>query len=90
MMNKNEIIKLFEYLGEQNVDDLYHYGCLKLSGFDEDKSYELIPLLKELWLKDENDASISTISDALYDNFEDLDLENMTAREILINILYRR
>lgn len=87
MMTKNETIKLFEYLGEQNVDDLYHYGCLKSSGFDEDKAYELIPLLKELWLKDETNTMISTISDALYDNFEDLDLENMSTREILIKIL---
>lgn len=86
-MKKEDFVKLYEELGWSKVNDLYMYSCLLTSGFDKEKAYDLISLLDDLWLKDESGASISTISDALYDNYKDLDLDNMSTREILMEIL---
>jgi len=86
-MKKEDFVKLYEELGWSKVNDLYMYSCLLTSGFDKEKAYDLISLLDDLWLKDENGTSISTISDALYDNYKDLDLDNMSTREILCEIL---
>ena len=82
-MNKNEFIELYEKIGDRNIDNLYCYSCLKLSGFDKNKAYELINLLQELYINDEIGNSISCISDALYDHYKYIDLDNMTTREIL-------
>lgn len=86
-MKKEDFVKLYEELGWSKVNDLYMYSCLLTSGFDKEKAYDLISLLDDLWLKDENGTSISTISDALYDNYKYLDLDNMSTREILMEIL---
>lgn len=86
-MKKEDFVKLYEELGWSKVNDLYMYSCLLTSGFDKEKAYDLISLLDDLWLKDENGTSISTISDALYDNYKDLDLDKMSTREILCEIL---
>lgn len=86
-MKKEDFVKLYEELGWSKVNDLYMYSCLLTSGFDKEKAYDLISILDDLWLKDESGASISTISDALYDNYKDLDLDNMSTREILCEIL---
>ena len=89
-MNKEEFIKAYNDLTAQDnlmVDKLYMFSCLKCSGFEDNKAYELVGLLNELWLKDETNTSISSLSDMLYENYEDLDIENMTAREILVEIM---
>ena len=89
-MNKDEFIKTYNDLTERDnlmIDKLYMFSCLKCSGFEDDKVYELVGLLNELWLKDETDTSISKLSDMLYENYEDLDIENMTTREILVKIM---
>ncbi len=89
-MNKEDFIKTYNDLTAQDnlmVDKLYMFSCLKCSGFEDNKAYELVGLLNELWLKDETDTSISLLSDMLYENYEDLDIENMTAREILVEIM---
>ena len=86
-MKKEDFVKLYEELGWSKVNDLYMYSCLLTSGFDKEKAYDLISILDDLWLKDESGASISTISDALYDNYKHLDLDNMSTREILCEIL---
>lgn len=89
-MNKEEFIKDYYKLTAQDnlmVDKLYMFSCLKCSGFEDNKAYELVGLLNELWLKDETNTSISSLSDMLYENYEDLDIENMTAREILVEIM---
>lgn len=89
-MNKEEFIKTYNDLTAQDnlmVDKLYMFSCLKCSGFEDNKAYELVGLLNELWLKDETNTSISLLSDMLYENYEDLDIENMTAREILVKII---
>lgn len=89
-MSKEEFIKTYNDLTAQDnlmVDKLYMFSCLKCSGFEDNKAYELVGLLNELWLKDETNTSISLLSDMLYENYEDLDIENMTAREILVEIM---
>ena len=85
-MSKKEFIKLYEDLTWSKVNDLYMYSCLTTSGFDKDKAYDLISLLDDLWLKDENETSISMLSDMLFDKYEDLDLDNMSTREILMEL----
>lgn len=83
-MNKEEFTKLIKELGHQKVQDLYCYSCLLCSHFDEQKAYDLIDVLNSVWLKDENNYSISLLSDKLYElvsNGEDI--EDMSARDIL-------
>lgn len=86
-MKKEDFVKLYEELGWSKVNDLYMYSCLLTSGFDKETAYDLISILDDLWLKDESGTNISIISDALYDNYKDLDLDNMSTREILMEIL---
>ena len=87
-MNKEEIEKLYEELGWCKIDDLYTYSCLLTSGFDKEQAFELKSLLNELWLKDENDTSISKLSDMLYNIYEDIEdrIDDMRTREILIEM----
>lgn len=86
-MKKEEFIKLYEDLTWSKVNDLYMYSCLVTSGFDKDIAFDLISLLDDLWIKDESNTSISEISDALYENYDCLDMDNMSTREILCEIL---
>ena len=81
-MNKQEFIKLYNNLKEETIDSLYMFSCLKASGFNEDKAYSLIPTLKDLWLKDENNYGLSKLSDMLY-NVYDEDMFELTTRELL-------
>lgn len=85
-MNKTEFLKEYYKLGETMCDNLYLFSCLKLSGFDDDKAYELVGTLRELYLKDETNTAISTISDLLYENFNSIDFNNQSIREILITL----
>ena len=87
-MEKEEFMKLYDELGWTKIDDLYHYSCLLTSGFDKEKAYELKSLLNDLWLKDENNYSISKLSDMLYNIYNDIkdDIDNMRTREILIEM----
>ena len=82
-MSKNDLINAFNRIGNSGCNDLYSFSCLKLSGFNENDAYNLINLLNELWLKDETNTPISTLSDLLYENIENIDTETMTTREIL-------
>lgn len=77
-----EIDKLCKQLKDEEINELYMYSCLKCSGFNEDKAYDLIGLLNELWLKDENNYSISKLSDMLFNVYDDID-DDMSTREIL-------
>lgn len=87
-MSKEEMEKLYEELGYEKVDDLYFYNCLLISGFDKDTSYDLINLLRELWLKDETNTCISTLSDMLYDIYDENknNIKNKSARELLVEM----
>ena len=82
-MEKKEIEKLYEELGYCKIDDLYHYSCLLTSGFDKEQAYNLIGLLNDLWLDDENNYSVSKLSDMLYNVYDDIDTNELTTREIL-------
>lgn len=81
-MNKEEFIEIYNSLSDETIDNLYVFSCLKLSGFDYDIAYSLIYTLKSLWLKDENNYSISCLSDMLY-NVYDEDFLKLTTREQL-------
>lgn len=82
-MSREEFIDLYKDLGVGKVDDLYCFSCLLASGFSKYRAYDTIPLLSELWLKDENNLSISRLSDMLYSIYDNVDLYNMSTREIL-------
>jgi len=82
-MNEEEVFGLFEELGNSKIDELYYYSCLIASGFDEDTAYKNISLLEKLFLKDENDMSISALSDMLYSVYDEINIDDMSEREIL-------
>lgn len=87
-MSKEEVEKLYSELGWTKIDDLYQYSCLLASGFNKEQAFELISVLNDLWLKDENDTSISKLSDMLYNIYEDIEdrIDDMRTREILIEM----
>ena len=75
---------LFELNFKYNkIDELYNYSCLLTSGFSKEQAYNLIGLLNDLWLDDENNYSVSKLSDMLYNVYDDIDIEEMGTREIL-------
>ena len=84
-MTKEDFMKLYDELGWTKIEDLYNYSCLITSGFEKDKAYELKDLLNELWLKDENNYSISKLSDMLYDIYDNIEdgIDEMATREVL-------
>jgi phage terminase large subunit len=84
-MTKEEVEKLYKELGDSKIKQLYNYNCLIYSGFDKEKAYDFIDLLNDLWLSDENNYSISTISDMLYETYNVLgeEMDEMTSDEIL-------
>jgi len=84
-MNKEEFIEVYNSLSDETIDNLYIFSCLKLSGFDYDTAYSLIYKLKELWLKDENNYSISCLSDMLYNAYNE-DFLELSTREQLIKM----
>lgn len=82
--SKERIEKLYKEIGNSTISDLYMYSCLLSSGFDKDTSYKLIPTLTDLWLKDENNCCISTLSDMLFDVYDQVNLDKISTRELLI------
>ena len=85
-MNKETLLYLYEKLEEQTSGEWEMLNFLKASGFDKDKAYSLIPTLNDLWLKDENNYSLSKLSDMLY-NVYDEDMLELTTRE-LVQVMY--
>lgn len=83
-MEKKELKKVYNELGESKIDELYYYSCLLSSGFDKDTAYKLIGTLRSVWLKDENDYSISKLSDMLFNVYDEIDdINDLTDRELL-------
>lgn len=79
-----KIRELYESLDDSTITDLYMYSCLVTSGFNKTNATELLPLLKGIWLKDENSRDISTLSDNLYEAYEnDENIKELSPREIL-------
>ena len=79
-----KIRELYQSLGDSTIIDLYMYSCLIASGFNEEKATELLPLLKEIWLKDETDKGISSLSDSLFEAYKnDVKIKELSPREIL-------
>ena len=78
------IKELYQSLDDSTITDLYMYSCLIASGFNEEKATELLPLLKEIWLKDETDKEISSLSDSLFEAYKnDVKIKELSPREIL-------
>ena len=78
------IKELYQSLDDSTITDLYMYSCLIASGFNEEKATELLPLLKEIWLKDETDKGISSLSDSLFEAYKnDVKIKELSPREIL-------
>lgn len=85
-MEKN-FIELYNELGDNKIEELYMFSCLKASGFSDELGQKLIPLLRDLWLDDMACRCISQLSDNLYEVYENGDysedfLEN-TSKELL-------
>lgn len=85
-MEKN-FIELYNELGDNKVEELYMFSCLKASGFSDELGQKLIPLLRDLWLDDMACRCISQLSDNLYEVYKNGDysedfLEN-TSKELL-------
>ena len=79
-----KIKELYQNLDDSTITDLYMYSCLIASGFNEEKATELLPLLKEIWLKDETDKGISSLSDSLFEAYKnDVKIKELSSREIL-------
>lgn len=81
-MNKEEFIEIYNSLSDETIDNLYIFSCLKLSGFDYDTAYSLIYILKSLWLNDENNHSISYLSDMLYNAYDEEFLKFSTREQL--------
>lgn len=85
-MEKN-FIELYNELGDNKIEELYMFSCLKASGFSDELGQKLIPLLRDLWLDDMTCRCISQLSDNLYEVYKNGDysedfLEN-TSKELL-------
>lgn len=79
-----KIRELYQNLDDSTIINLYMYSCLIASGFNEEKTTELLPLLKEIWLKDETDKGISSLSDSLFEAYKnDVKIKELSPREIL-------
>lgn len=79
-----KIRELYQNLDDSTIINLYMYSCLIASGFNEEKTTELLPLLKEIWLKDETDKGISSLSDSLFETYKnDVKIKELSPREIL-------
>jgi len=85
-MNKDAFINVCNTF-KNDIDDMYMFNCLQLSGFSNDQAYNLKSLLKDLWLKDENCRCISGLSDMLYEYYTnhagDID---MSTRQLLVKM----
>lgn len=82
-MTKERFLELYKELYKANaVTDMDIFYCLKLNGADDDKAFELIPTITDLWLHDSGNMSISWLCDQylLYEGYID---EDMTDYEIL-------
>lgn len=85
-MEKN-FIELYNELGDNKIEELYMFSCLKASGFDDELGQKLISLLRELWLDDIACRCISQLSDNLYEVYKNADntedFLELTSNEIL-------
>ena len=65
MRNTKELNKKTESKTEDDLN-LYMIYCLKNSGFSDEIAHKLVSKLEDLWVNDEEERSISQISDELY------------------------
>ncbi len=84
-LSKESIKYLYSKIGDIDIDKLYMYSCLKWSGFDDDLAFDYIDILRQVWLKDEMNRSLSYLSDGIFEIYENIGNEvlKMTPSEIL-------
>ncbi len=84
---EKKFIELYNELGDNKIEELYMFSCLKASGFDDELGQKLIPLLRQLWLDDYSCRCISQLSDNLYAVYENADKTEdfleLTSKELL-------
>lgn len=71
-LSKESIKYLYNKIGDIDIDKLYMYSCLKWSGFDDDLAFDYIDILRQVWLKDEMNRSLSYLSDGLFDIYNSI------------------
>ena len=85
-MEKN-FMELYNELGDNKIEELYMFSCLKASGFNDELGQKLISLLRELWLDDMACRCISQLSDNLYEVYVNADKTEdfleLTSKELL-------
>ena len=47
---EKKFLDIYNELGDERIEELYVFSCLKASGFNDELGQKLIPLLKDLWL----------------------------------------
>lgn len=80
---KKKFLDIYNELGDERIEELYMFSCLKASGFNDELGQKLIPLLKDLWLDDTACRCISQLSDDLYELSQSEDIDDLSVREIL-------
>ena len=80
-------VELYNELGDNKIEELYMFSCLKASGFNDELGQKLIPLLRDLWLDDMACRCISQLSDNLYEVYVNADKTEdfleLTSKELL-------
>lgn len=92
-MNKKEFIETYKKLGNENIEKLYCFSCLKYSGFYNELAFDLAPILRQMWLDDINNNCISLLSDILYEyyfNKQPENIQDMNVSDILTSEEYER
>ena len=84
---EKKFLELYNELGEDRIEELYVFSCLKRSGFNDELGQKLIPLLIEIWRDDYACRCISLLSDNLYEVYENADEKEdfleLTSKELL-------
>lgn len=83
---EKKFLDIYNELGDEKIEELYMFSCLKASGFNEELGQKLIPLLRNLWLDDTACRCISQLSNNLYAVYEENGKEDfleLTSKELL-------
>lgn len=87
IIEAGKIIKNYNELGVDMIDNLYYYSCLLTSGFETKEAIKLISTLKDMWLEDQFCRCISSHADTLFDIYNEHGEEvfDMSTEELLDN-----
>jgi len=80
---EKKFLDIYNELGDERIEELYMFSCLKASGFNDEVAYKNISTLHTMWLKDISCRCISQLSDDLYELSQSEDIDDLSVREIL-------